>query len=38
MCFLYEGDAGYQDTRLESQGVRHRLYMVNSQLEYIRET
>jgi 8-oxo-dGTP pyrophosphatase MutT (NUDIX family) len=38
MCFLYEGDAGYQDTRVEAQGVRHRLYMINSQLEYIRET
>ena len=38
MCFLYEGDAGYPDTRVEAQGVRHRLYMINNQLEYIRET
>jgi 8-oxo-dGTP pyrophosphatase MutT (NUDIX family) len=38
MCFLYEGDAGYQDVSVEAQGARHRLYMVDSQLEYIRET
>jgi 8-oxo-dGTP pyrophosphatase MutT (NUDIX family) len=38
MCFLYRGDAGYQDVSVEAQGVRHRLYMVNSQLEYIRDT
>ena len=38
MCFLYEGDAGYQDTSEEAQGARHRLYMINSQLDYIRHT
>lgn len=36
ICFLYEGDAGYQDTAVEAPGERHRLYMVNNQLEYIR--
>ena len=38
MCFLYEGDAGYQDTSVEAQGARHRLYMIKSQLEYLRQT
>ena len=37
ICFLYAGDAGYQDDNLEAQGVRHRLYMVADKLEYIRE-
>ena len=38
MCFLYEGDAGYRNTTLEEAGVRHRLYMIKNQLEYIRQT
>ncbi len=38
ICFLYEGDAGYQDTSVEAQGARHRLYMVKNQLEYFRQT
>jgi len=37
ICFLYEGDAGYVEESLEVQGPRHRAYMVNGQLEYIRE-
>jgi 8-oxo-dGTP pyrophosphatase MutT (NUDIX family) len=36
ICFLYEGDAGYEDESLEAEGPRHRLYMVDSQLDYIR--
>jgi hypothetical protein len=37
ICFLYEGDAGYVDESLEAQGKRHRTYMVNGQLDYIRQ-
>jgi 8-oxo-dGTP pyrophosphatase MutT (NUDIX family) len=37
MCFLYEGDAGYRDMQVEAEGVRHRLYMIKNQLEYIRQ-
>lgn len=37
ICFLYEGDAGYEKQVLEAQGGRHRTYMVNGQLEYIRQ-
>jgi 8-oxo-dGTP pyrophosphatase MutT (NUDIX family) len=37
MCFLYDGDAGYDDVVLEIEGGRHRLYMLNNQLEYIRQ-
>jgi 8-oxo-dGTP pyrophosphatase MutT (NUDIX family) len=37
ICFLYEGDAGYHDEALDAEGGRHRLYMVNDQLEYIRK-
>jgi 8-oxo-dGTP pyrophosphatase MutT (NUDIX family) len=38
ICFLYEGDAGYQDGSVETAGAQHRLYMGNNQLEYIRQT
>lgn len=38
ICFLYEGDAGYDDTALDAPGARHRLYMVNNQLDYIRQS
>jgi 8-oxo-dGTP pyrophosphatase MutT (NUDIX family) len=38
ICFLYLGDAGYEQTSVEAEGPRHRLYMVNSQLDYMRET
>jgi len=37
VCFLYAGDAGYADEAVEVSGPRHRLYMVNDQLSYIRE-
>lgn len=38
MCFLYQGDAGYEDIAVDAPGERHRLYMINNQLEYIRQT
>jgi 8-oxo-dGTP pyrophosphatase MutT (NUDIX family) len=38
VCFLYEGDVGFEDGTLDAEGKRHRLYMVNDQLEYIRQT
>lgn len=37
ICFLYQGDAGYESESLDAEGNRHRLYMVNDQLDYIRE-
>ena len=37
ICFLYEGDAGYADESLHAQGQRHRAYMIDGQLEYIRQ-
>ena len=37
ICFLYAGDAGYHDSSLDAKGGRHRLYMINDQLEYIRQ-
>ena len=37
ICFLYEGDAGYEDCCESATGPRHRTYMINYQLEYIRE-
>lgn len=36
ICFLYHGDAGYEEENLEAEGPRHRTYMVDGQLEYIR--
>ena len=36
ICFLYEGDAGYPNEDLEAEGGRHRTYMIDGQLEYIR--
>ena len=38
ICFLYGGDAGYTQESLEIEGDRHRLYMIDSKLQYIRET
>ena len=38
ICFLYEGDAGYSSEEVDAEGPRHRVYMVNDQLEYVRET
>ena len=37
ICFLYEGDAGYEQQALDAEGSRHRTYMVDGQLEYIRQ-
>ena len=37
ICFLYEGDAGYEQESLELEGPRHRAYMINNQLEYVRQ-
>src|SRR6056297_2674712 len=37
VCFLYAGDAGYEAQALDASGPRHRLYMVNDQLRYLRE-
>ena len=38
ICFLYEGDAGYADENLSADGPRHRTYMVNGQLDYVRQS
>lgn len=38
ICFLYEGDAGYEDLSVDAEGGRHRLYMVDNRLDYIRQT
>ncbi|TXS92128.1 NUDIX hydrolase [Parahaliea maris] len=37
ICFLYEGDAGYGTGDETASGPRHRTYMVNQRLEYIRD-
>jgi len=37
ICFLYQGDAGYDEESLRTTGPRHRTYMINGQLEYIRK-
>ena len=37
ICFLYHGDAGYADENLEARGGRHRTYMIDGQLEYLRQ-
>ncbi len=37
ICFLYEGDAGYEDVVIDAEGGRHRLYMIDNHLQYIRE-
>jgi hypothetical protein len=37
ICFLYEGDAGYDEECLDVEGSRHRAYMINNQLEYLRQ-
>lgn len=35
MCFLYTGDAGYENGVPETLGPRHRCHMVDGKLEYI---
>jgi 8-oxo-dGTP pyrophosphatase MutT (NUDIX family) len=37
ICFLYEGDAGYALQDLEAAGPRHRTYMIDGQLDYLRD-
>ena len=37
ICFLYAGDAGYELETLDTPGPRHRCYMVNDQLKYLRD-
>jgi ADP-ribose pyrophosphatase YjhB (NUDIX family) len=37
ICFLYDGDAGYEGEELDIGGPRHRTYMINGQLQYIRQ-
>ena len=37
ICFLYEEDAGYEEEDQEISGPRHRTYMINDKLEYIRD-
>ena len=37
ICFLYQGDAGYEQESLEVEGPRHRAYMINDRLQYVRE-
>lgn len=36
ICFLYEGDAGYVSEDRDAVGPRHRCYMIDSKLEYVR--
>ncbi|MFT4614226.1 MAG: 8-oxo-dGTP pyrophosphatase MutT (NUDIX family), partial [Bacteroidia bacterium] len=37
ICFLYAGDTAYEHEDLDADGSRHRLYMVDDQLDYIRD-
>ncbi len=37
LCFLYEGDAGYASIDVGAPGPRHRSYMRDGHLEYVRE-
>jgi len=37
MCFLYGGDAGFDDRNPEVEGARHRAYMMGGKLQYQRE-
>lgn len=37
VCFLYGGDAGYDDENSEASGPQHRLYMRGDQLTYVRD-
>ncbi len=37
ICFLYAGDAGYESMDIDGPGPRHRTYLVDEQLQYIRE-
>ncbi len=37
LCFLYQEDAAYNNLEINTIGNRHRTYMRNNMLEYIRE-
>jgi len=37
ICFLYEGDAGFATGDEQLDGPRHRTYMIEDQLDYIRQ-
>ena len=37
LCFLYGGDAGFAQQDPEVAGTRHRAYMVDGKMEYIRD-
>ncbi len=37
ICFLYHGDAGYEQEDIHVEGSRHRVYMVGGQLDYLRD-
>ncbi len=37
LCFLYGGDAGYVDGNPEAEGARHRTYLIDGRLEYLRQ-
>ncbi len=37
ICFLYDGDAGYDAVDPTCEGSQHRLYMIDDRLQYIRE-
>lgn len=37
ICFLYAEDAGYERAEADVEGPRHRIYMIDERLEYIRE-
>ncbi|MEM6580229.1 MAG: NUDIX hydrolase [Pseudomonadota bacterium] len=36
ICFLYAGDAGYDDVNMDAKGSRHRTYMIDDRLDYQR--
>jgi 8-oxo-dGTP pyrophosphatase MutT (NUDIX family) len=38
ICFLYAGDAGYETVDIDLAGSRHRTYMIDDQLEYVRSS
>jgi 8-oxo-dGTP pyrophosphatase MutT (NUDIX family) len=37
VCFLYQDDCGYHREQLQLSGPRHRTYMINGQLNYVRD-
>jgi 8-oxo-dGTP pyrophosphatase MutT (NUDIX family) len=37
ICFLYQGDAGYEQQSPDLDGPRHRVYMIDDQLQYLRQ-